>query len=103
MNESSIKSSTLWDDWFTVNVVSELTNSILTNQTSIRGGHQPVRSESDASENLTNEGVNERDATPSIKQTIKDALSEQVAMANKRDRTETRELHEIAIELPVKR
>ena len=47
--------------------------------------------------------MNERDATPSIKQTIKDALSEQVAMANKRDRSETRKLHEIAIKLPVKR
>ena len=39
----------------------------------------------DASENLTNEGVNERDATPSIKQTFEDALSEQIVLANKRD------------------
>ena len=47
--------------------------------------------------------MNERDATPSLKPTIKDALSEQIAMANKRDRSETLKLHEIAIEQPVKR
>ena len=47
--------------------------------------------------------MNERDATPSLKQTIKDALSEQIAMANKRDRSETRKVHEIAIKPPVKR
>ena len=50
-------------------VVSEVTNSILTNQTSIRGGRQPIKNERDASENPTSEGVNERDATPSLKQT----------------------------------
>ena len=103
MNESSVKSSTIWDEWFTVNVASELTNSILSNQTSTRGRRQPIKSEKHASENLTSEGVNERDATPSLKQTIKDALSEQIAMANKRDRNETRKLHEIAIKPPVKR
>ena len=77
INESSVKSTTLWDEYFTVNNVSELTNSIVTNQTSIHGGRQPIKSETDASEKLINEGVNERDSTPSIKQTIKDALSEQ--------------------------
>ena len=47
--------------------------------------------------------MNECNATPSLKQTIKDALSEQIAMSNKRDRSETRNLHEIAIKPPVKR
>ena len=73
----------------------------MTNQTSIRGDRQSIKSESDASENLTSEGVIERDAT--LKQTIKDALSEQIAMANKGDRSETRKLHEIAIKPPIKR
>ena len=103
INKCSVKSCTSWDEWFTVNVVSELTNSLLTNQTSIRGGRQPIKSVSDASEKPTSEGVNERDATPSLKQTINDALSEQIAMANKRNRSETRKLHENAIKLPVKR
>ena len=47
--------------------------------------------------------MNERDATPSIKHTIKDELSEQIAMVNKRDRSETSKLHKIAIKPPVKR
>ena len=103
INESSLKLSTLWDEWFTVNVVSELTNSILTNQTSILGGRQPIKSEGDVTEIPTSEGVYERNVTPSLKQTIKDPLSEQIAMANKGDRSETRKLHEIAIKPPVKR
>ena len=85
INESSVKSSTLWDEWFTVIVVSELTKSLPTNQTSISGGRQPMKNESDANENLANEGVNEPDDTQSIEQTVKDALSEQTAMSNKRD------------------
>ena len=69
----------------------------MANQTSIRRGQQPIKSEGDASGNSANGGVNERDATPSKEQTIKDSLSEQIAMANKRDQSETRKLHEIAI------
>ena len=55
------------------------------------------------SEIPTSGGVNEHNATPSLKRTIKDALSEQIAIAIKRDRSETRKLHEIAIKPPVKR
>ena len=36
--ESSVKSSTLWDEWFTVNIVSEMKNSILANEKPSRGG-----------------------------------------------------------------
>ena len=102
--ENSVKSSTLWDEWFTVNIVSEMKNSILANEEPSRGGRQPIKSESDASEKTTSKGAN--DVTPlSIKQTIRDAFTDQqqLEMARKRDASETRKLHELAIKPPVKR
>ena len=74
--ENSIKSITLWDEWFTVNIVSEIKNSILANEKPSGGGRQPIKSENDASEKETSEGAN--DATPrTIKQTIRDVFIEQ--------------------------
>ena len=101
--ENSVKSSTLWDEWFTVNFVSEIKNSILANEKPSRGGRQPIKSENDASEKETSEGAN--DATPrTIKQTIRDVfIEQQLEMARKRDASETRKLHELAIKTPVKR
>ena len=102
--ENSVKSSTLWDERFTVNIVSEMKNSILANEKPSRGGRQPIKSESDASEKTTSKGAN--DVTPlSIKQTIRHAFTDQqqLEMARKRDASETRKLHELAIKPPVKR
>ena len=79
-------------------------NSILANEKPSRGGRQPIKSESDASEKTASKGAN--DVTPlSIKQTIRDAFTDQqqLTMARKRDASETRKLHELAIKLPVKR
>ena len=101
--ENSIKSNTLWDEWFTVNIVSELKNLILANEKPSRGGRQPIKSEKDAIEKESSEGAN--DATPrTIKQTIRDVfIEQQLEMARKRDASETRKLHELAIKPPVKR
>ena len=66
----------------------------MSNQRSIRSGQQPIKGESDASEKKANESVNERDAPPSKKLTIKDALGEQIAMASKRDRSALRKLRD---------
>ena len=57
---------------------------------------------------MESEGVNEiRRATPSMKQIIRDALNDQqldqLDMTNKRDKSETRKLHEIEIKALVKR
>ena len=101
--ENSVKSSTLWDEWFNVNVVSAIKSSILANEKPSRGGRQLITSESDASEKATSEGAN--DPTPTLKQTLKDALTDQqhLNMARKRENTEMRQLQELAIKPPVKR
>ena len=101
--ENSVKSSTLWDEWFTVKIVSEIKNSILAKEKPSRGGRQPVKNENDASEKETSEGAN--DATPrTIKQTTRDVfIEQQLEMARKRDASETRKLHEFATIAPVKR
>ena len=47
-NESSVKAKTLWDEWFTVNIVSELKPNLLANHNTIRGEQQPIRNENSA-------------------------------------------------------
>ena len=78
-------------------------NSILANEKPSRGGRQPIKNENDASEKETSKGAN--NATPrTIKQTIRDVfIEQQLEMARKRDASETRKLHELAIKPPVKR
>ena len=36
-NESSINAKTLWDEWFTINIVSEMKTNLLMNRNAIRG------------------------------------------------------------------
>ena len=86
-----------------VNVVSEIKISKLAKEKPSRGGRQPIKRESYASEKVTSEGAN--DATRTIKQTIRDVIidQQQLDMAPKRDVSETRKLHELAIKPPFKR
>ena len=102
-NESTIKAKTLWDEWFTVNIVSEMKNKFLTNQNAIHGEQQPIRIESDTAEQKGESANN--DAAATLKQTIKNTLTD---IANNTAGTmsendEQKQLQELAIKPPVKR
>ena len=102
-NESTIKAKTLWDEWFTVNIVSEMKNKFLTNQNTIRGEQQPIKIENDTAERKGENANN--DAAATLKQTIKNTLTDisnnTANTMNEND--EQNQLQELAIKPPVKR
>ena len=102
-NEITIKAKTLWDEWFTVNIVAEMKSNFLTNRNAIRGDRQPISSDFDATEQKSESANN--DAAATLKQTIKDTLTE---ITNNTDGTmsendERKQLQELAIKPPIKR
>ena len=57
-SESSVNAKTLWEEWFTINVVSEMKNSVLSNQKAIRGGRQPITNENNDAESEGTREIN---------------------------------------------
>ena len=101
-NKSTKKAKTLWDEWFTVNIVSEMKNNLLTNQNAIRGEQQPIKIESDTAEQKGESANN--DAAATLKQTIKNTLTDitndTAGTMSKND--EQKQLQELANKPPVK-
>ena len=102
-NESTIKAKTLWDEWFTVNIVSEMKNKFLTNQNTIRGEQQPIKIENDTAEQKSENANNDAAATQkqTIKNTLTDISNNTASTMNEND--EQIQLQELAIKPPVKR
>ena len=103
LNTNTIKSKTLWNEWFTANIVSEMKNNLLLNRNAIRGDRQPIKSENDTAEQKSDCANDAAAAT--LKQTIKDTLSDNLnntaAAMNEID--EQQQLQALAIKPPVKR
>ena len=103
-NESSINANTLWDEWFTVNIVSEMKTNLLMNRNAIRGERQPIRIENSAAEQKGEQSNS--DAANGLKQTIKDALNENnyaTAVEMTEREREEQQLQAIARKPPIKR
>ena len=102
-NESKIKAKTLWDEWFTVNIVSEMKNKFLTNQNTIRCEQQPIKIENDTAEQKSENANNDAAATlkQTIKNTLTDILNKTASKMNEND--EQKQLQELAIKPPVER
>ena len=102
-NVSTVKAKTLWDEWFTVNIVSEMKNKFLTNQNAIRGEQQPIKIESNTAEQKGESANN--DVTATLKQTLKNTLTDisNNTAGTMSENDEQKQLHELAIKPPVKR
>ena len=99
-NESSINAKTLWDEWSTVNIVSEMKTNLLMNRNAIRGERQPIRNENSAADQKGEQSSS--DAANGLKQTIKNALNENNFEMTEREREE-QQLQAFAIKPPIKR
>ena len=103
-NENSIKAKTLWDEWFTVNIVPEMKTNLLANHNAIRSERQPIRNENSAAEQVSENTDN--DAANELKQTIKDTLksnNHNTAAEMTEKESEAKQLQAIAIKPPIKR
>ena len=58
-NENAIDAKTLWDEWFTVNIVSELKQSTLANENAESGDAQPIGSENEITRNYKRSKTND--------------------------------------------
>ena len=101
-NESSMKAKTSWDEWFTVNIVSEMKTILLANHTTIRGERQTIRNENSAAEQASENTNN--DAANGLEQTIKDSLKDNnhnTAVEMTENEREAQQLQAIAIKPPI--